>query len=108
MTELVYLILATLGSWDVLRRVLPVRLPGILPKITCAVIAWALYKYAPRDILLPLCVPGVLLLISPLVPSEPWEHWGTYVTALLKLRRKDELSKVAPGSRVGHRVPRNF
>lgn len=101
MTELLYLILSTLATWDILRRLWPVRVPVVVAKLLLVVIAWVLLKYADHDILLTLSVSGVLLLISRLVPADVY-HWGPYVADFWRIQRRRQQRPSA----VGRRVPR--
>jgi hypothetical protein len=101
MVQLLYLILATLATWDILRRLLPTRVPVVVGKLLLVVIAWVLLKYAHHDILLTLSVSGVLLLISRLVPADVY-HWGPYVADYWRIQRRRQVR----ASGVGHRVPR--
>lgn len=103
LTTLLLLVLSTLGTWDLLMRLLPVRLPVIAAKLMCLAIPWSLLNYAPRSIILILCVPGVLVLLGRLiaytnVPAT--EPWGRY----LSLRRKPAPAP-SPRRMVGRRIP---
>lgn len=103
MSELVYLVLATLGSYDILRRFLPAKVPVLAGKIMCVLIPMILQRYAPHAILLSLCVPGVLLLLRPITAVESFTPWGTVVTEAWRSIRK---KNTQPARGVGNRVPR--
>jgi hypothetical protein len=42
---LIELSLATLGAWDILRRLLPTRVHAVIGKIICVVIPYSLYRW---------------------------------------------------------------
>lgn len=110
LTTLLLLVLATLGTWDILKRLLPVQVPVLLGKLACVAIPLCLLNWTPHAIVLALCVPGVLLILSWLTGStEPVRPWGPYVAdllRLLKLRRKPQQPGTSLPDRIGHRIPR--
>jgi hypothetical protein len=83
----VILTLAVLGGWDILRRLLPAVLPSVLGKIICVAGAWSLLRWAPGSMILSLSAFGGLILVSNLVPAEPYTPWGEYVSDLIQLNR---------------------
>jgi hypothetical protein len=103
-TYLIELVLATIGSWDILRRLLPTRVHPLLGKLMCVAIPYSLYRWASPAIVLPLCVPGVLLLLNNVISAERFIPWGELLADLMRLRRRKDLP--APTSGVGNRVPR--
>jgi len=110
MTNLLIWTLATLGSWDILRRLLPVRLPVVIGKIICLGIAWVLIVKAPSSAVEALSVPGGLMLLSIILQPEPNQPWGSHVSeflALIRSRRQASPGKQAQSPpRVGNRVPK--
>jgi hypothetical protein len=110
MLKLFELVLAVLGSWDIVRRLLPVHVPVVLGKLACLGLGAALLKWASPTILLALCVPGGLMVLAIILSPEPHTPWGPYVTEAVRLFRRRrsgdmrEARLVAP--RIGNRVPR--
>ena len=107
MTALVILTLAVLGSWDISRRLLPVRVPVVLGKLACVMIAWALITAAPHVILFSLAVPGALMVLQTVIKPEPNVPWWAYVNLPTKPKAgKPGVQAQPPASGVGHRIPR--
>jgi hypothetical protein len=92
--------LATLGSWDILRRLLPVRIPVVIGKLLTVAIAYSLLNWGTRSIVVSLCVPGVLLLLNGILRPEPSSPWGIH---LARSPKRTEIRK--PVSRTGNRIP---
>ena len=101
--------LAALGSWDIIRRLLPVRVPTVAGKIIIVLLAWLLIRCAARDIVIALAVPGTLILVSGIMHPEPHTPWGPYLREYMGVHRhaqKRHRQQPAPPPRIGHRLPR--
>src|ERR1700723_3404960 len=82
------LLLATLSSWEICRRLLPFRVPVVVAEIVTVGIALILIKWADQDILLSLSVPGGLMLLATVISTEPHTPWGPRVAEILKVARQ--------------------
>lgn len=119
MTHLVIMTLATLGSWDILRRLLPTGVPVVAGKIACVVIAWLLITRTEPSIVLSLAVPGSLMLLTSIIRVEPFVPWGPTIAAFTQdiMRSRPRRSSATnqarepsrqaePPPKIGHRIPR--
>jgi hypothetical protein len=104
-THLVIFTLAALGGWDILRRVLPVRLPVAAGEVVCFVIAYVLITRAPGSIVQALAVIGGMIIIATFIRTEPSSPWGDAVMQFIRARQANPRRQVPP-ERIGHRVPR--
>lgn len=106
LVTLTLLSLATLGTWDILRLLLPTRVPQVIGKLSCVLIPWLLLKYAPDPILLPLCVPGVFLLINRVISPDQHTPWGPALAELVRVarRRRTDAPSAQPPPRIGNRI----
>jgi hypothetical protein len=107
MTEWILITMAALGGWDILRRLLPVKVPPVAGKIILVLIAWALIRYGTSIIVYSLGVPGTLILVSRILNPEPHDPWGPYLAEAYRSVKYDRQKKQSHNqSRVGHRLPK--
>lgn len=108
MLKLFEIVLAVLGCWDVLRRLLPFRVPVAVAEIACIGLGLALLRWATTDILLSLCVPGGLMVLNVVVSPAPHAPWGSQVAEAVRIykrRHRQGMREARPTSGVGRRIP---
>lgn len=101
MTLLIHLILTTLATifgWDLVRRLSPVRVPGVVARVLIAVLAVVLWTLCPVNLLVGGAIVGVLMIVGQWIAVEPHWLWGsTLLDAVLKrkqLRSQDRIKRV--------------
>lgn len=108
MLKLFEIVLAVLGCWDVLRRLLPFHVSVVVAELTCVGLGLVLYRWAGTAILVPLCVPGGLMVLNVVVSPEPHTPWGPRAleaVRIYKRRRQQGMREARPTSQVGRRIP---
>lgn len=110
MLKLFELVLAVLGGWDIARRLLPFRVPIAAGELACAGLAILLLKWAAPTIILALCVPGGIMVLSAIVSPEPHSPWGPQVMEMVRIyrqRHRHGMREAPPPVRkIGNRIPR--
>jgi hypothetical protein len=121
----IHLILTTLATtfgWDILRRLSPVTVPGVVARVIIAVLATVLWVLCPLNILVGMAVVGALMFVGQFVAVEAHWLWGRAVMdAVLKRKQQTGQQKVERvvkekaegmgksykvGSKVGKRIPK--
>lgn len=108
MLKLLELVLATLGSWDIARRLVPVRVPVLLGELGAAGLAAVLLKWADPIILLSLSVPGAFMVLAIILSPAPHVPWGPRVTEMARLykgRHQQDMREGHPVRKIGNRIP---
>jgi hypothetical protein len=107
--KLLEVILACLGCWDIARRLLPFRVPVAVAELATIGLGLVLYRWADASILVPLCVPGGLMVLSVVVSPGPHAPWGSRAleaVRIYKQRHRQGMREARPTTRVGRRIPK--
>lgn len=83
MTTLILITMATLASWEVVRRLLPFRLPMAVVLVGFFFGGLALLTWASPHILLAMAATGGLVILGATIPFARAYPWGPLATALL-------------------------
>jgi hypothetical protein len=108
MLKLFEIILACTGCWDIIRRLLPVRVPVALAELATIGLGFVLYRWADPATLVALCVPGGLLVLAIVVSPAPHIPWGPQVLEAIRIfrqRRRQGMREARSASKVGRRIP---
>lgn len=109
LAQLLIITLSALGGWDILRRLLPVRMPVTLGKSIIVVLAWVLITHVPAAIIISLAVPGLLMILSAIINPEPVSPWGPGLWRFITHSPEPHPApgqEASPADKVGHRIPR--
>ena len=86
--HLILTILATTFGWDLVRRLSPVTVPGVVARVLIAVLATVLWILCPLNILVGMAVVGALMFVGQHVAVEPHRLWGKSVADWLLARKQ--------------------
>jgi hypothetical protein len=114
--HLILISLASMAGYDLLRRIIPIRLPGVIARVVIAVIATVLWLYCPVWVLVGMGVAGLAAFLGPYMGVEPVFDWYGRLRAATEVRPAKQRSPLPPEileavgkranpSKVGHRIP---
>jgi hypothetical protein len=89
-------LLATISGYDIVKRILPVRVAPVLARVLAGVLATILWIFCPTPILIGLAVVGGLMVLGPYISSEPHTPWLGRITIHPRARKPKPKPKVWP------------